>query len=308
MGSLSFRLSKAQMSTIAVASVDTNVSDINDIVFVLALDTDPDLRGRGWTVETIIDRIVKFAQPSPAVAHVELMFPPIMQDDNVHMHRNNNTEMHFATYFGARAGFGSAFNNQRDFYLGKNAARWRAVPISLRDASSRLRSECNAHVNTEYTLLRYICSVPPLRSLTTLLSAKPGDLAHCATLTTRCLRRAFPEMKIKHPSAWYGPATLMLELECEVNCARTRKRFEDSDHYKSVGEDEELSNSMAVLLHGSDDDIHKLSNDNVCNAIFALSYRAVQTGLDIVARRIVQKQLATALLRVSCSQFFAKRS
>eukprot|EP00966_Prymnesium_polylepis_P117425 2713991-Prymnesium_polylepis.1 len=50
-----------------------------------------------------------------------------------------------------------------------------------------------------------------LRGLSCLLSDKPRSPAHCATLTARVLRRAIKD-RLKHPSAWYGPATLFAEL------------------------------------------------------------------------------------------------
>ena len=61
-------------------------------------------------------------------------------------------DMHFATYLGLQAGWGRSFGGQRNFYLGRNAALWRAVPIACSDAASRTRSECAKHESTPYSI------------------------------------------------------------------------------------------------------------------------------------------------------------
>jgi hypothetical protein len=54
-----------------------------------------------------------------------------------------------------------------------------------------------------------------------------------------------------------------------------------------------------VLLHGSDDELRALDADAVALGLHALAMRALEDGLDDVARRLVQKQLAAGLVRVS---------
>tara|TARA_B110000971_G_C19982368_1_gene487979 strand:+ start:271 stop:1137 length:867 start_codon:yes stop_codon:yes gene_type:complete len=272
------------------SAMNNDVSELENLVFVLALESEEDTETKSWSAESALNAIVKFAQPAPAIAHVEILFPPFSE------------EMHFSTYMGTKASYGSAFDNQRSFYLGSNSGRWRAIPLSFANAASRLRSECDIHVGTEYTLLRYMLAVPPFRAITSMFSDKPKDFAHCATLTARCIRRAFPELGIMHPSAWYGPSTLALELDQDTHVLQTRSFLSDRDHNKSVGEEEELSSTMVTLLHGPDEDVRQLPKHAISNAVFALSVRTVQPDLDSVAKRIVQKQLATALLRVSCAR------
>ena len=82
--------------------------------------------------QRLLDLVVAGAQPSPSLLHVELVIPPSSPSE----------EAHFATYLGAKAGWGSSFGDiesNKQFYLHTNAGRWRAVPVCATDAARRLR-------------------------------------------------------------------------------------------------------------------------------------------------------------------------
>ena len=262
-----------------------------DVVFLLLLDGSPEPNPNWTFAEKVLDGIVQLAQPAPAVTHVELLFPP----------SSKHREMHFASYIGAKAGFGSSFHNQRSFYMGANAGQWRAVPITAKQASPRLRKECEKHRNTEYSLIRYIFAVPPLRAISSVLPESTGSPGHCANISAKCLRNALPELQIEHSSSWYGPTTLSLELSSDKHTAATREALEEITSIRSIGEDEKIARAVSTLMHNTDEELKALEPHLVRDAISALALRAVGDGLDDVGRRICQRQLATALLRYSCN-------
>jgi hypothetical protein len=68
---------------------------------------------------------------------------------------------------------------------------------------------------------------------------------------------------------------------------------------ESVVEEETTIRALHVLLNENDDAVAALTTDACERAIRALTLRSVEFGLDEVGRRLVQKQLATALLRFS---------
>lgn len=265
-------------------------NELRSVVYVLALEgaSSPD---PAWGfLERALDSVVQTMQPAPSTTHIELCMAPSSRRD----------DMHFSTYLGSKAGWGASFGGQREFYLGHNAARWRAVPIVCHDASARLRVECAKHVGTPYSLAKYICALPPIRALAGLLSDVPQVPAHCAILTARCLKAALPEIGINHPPAWFGPATLFLELDSEQKRAAFHEKLLESDPIvRAISEDEGETHALHELLNGADENIEKLDQEACVLALHRLTVRSLAQGLDDVARRIVQKQLATALLRFS---------
>jgi hypothetical protein len=268
-----------------------NTSELRNVAYVLALEgsSTPNPEWGFW--EKALDALVQTAQPSPSITHIELCLAPNGRRD----------DMHFATYLGAKAGWGASFGGQKDFYLGHNSSQWRAVPVVAADASTRLRIECGKHVDTPYSLAKYICGVPPFRAFASFLGEQPMTSAHCGILTARCLKRGLVELGIRHAPSWFGPSSLFLELDSERNRATFHQKLVDSDcTVRATVEDELETRAMHTLLNGSDDDIVNNLDDDACTmAIHRLTIRALEHGLDDVARRIVQKQLATALLRHS---------
>ena len=224
--------------------------------------------------------LVQFAQPLPSITHVELVVPAMSQNDN----------MHFATYINERANWGNAFSDSRSFYLGNNAGNWRAIPIVGTGLAQRVRTECDKHTGTAYSIAKYLCAIPPIRSLAFMLSDASMVSAHCASLTARILKRAVPEVFLEHSSSWYGPSTLFIRLSSaslNYGAAVTTTETEDD------------KNTLHHILNESDDNLRTITTAACCKAIKSLALRACEKDIDSITRRVVQKQLATALLRYS---------
>ena len=160
---------KRVLSTVDNQQYDTDSShlearsDLKNVSYVLALEGSPEPNPKLTFFERLLDDVVQTMQPSPAITHIELCMSP----------NASHGDMHFATYFGSRAAWGRDVGGQREFYLGDNASKWRAVPIVCHDASHRLRSECEHHVNTPYSLAKYICALPPVRALAGFIPDQP---------------------------------------------------------------------------------------------------------------------------------------
>ena len=97
--------------------------------------------------EALIDRTVQFAQPVPAVTHVELWMgdqPGDKIEDN-----------HFSTYLGTTRGalWTSGLTDSKKFY---SSAAWSAIPIFAPNVERRVRAECNLHNGTPYLSLIHI--------------------------------------------------------------------------------------------------------------------------------------------------------
>jgi len=259
------------------------------VAYLLALEGSSTPDPAWGLAETALDIAVQLFQPSPAISHVELFLP------------QNNTfdDPNFATYLGCLAGWGKSFGGQRSFYLGRNASLWRAVPIAAQDASDRVRTEAVGHEGTPYSLSRYAMSVPPFRAFSGMLPNGVGAPAHCATLSARVLQRALPERAPMHSSGWYGPSTLFLEMESSNSLEKTREFLKNSTFTTTDCSNYEETNALHMLMGGSDEEVVNLTDAQVQRAITILTERALQPGMDATARRIVQRQLATALLRDS---------
>lgn len=286
------KLSSNELSAIlsSQGSIAVEGSELCSVAYVLALEgaATPNPQWGFW--ETALDAVVQGAQPLPAITHVEICLAPNTIRD----------EMHFATYIGSKAGWGSSFGGQREFYLGHNASNWRAIPFVCTNASSRLRRECGNHIGTPYSVAKYICALPPFRALAFLFSDGAQAPAHCANLTARCIKAAMPELKLSHTSAWFGPSTLFLELDSEWRRSAFHAQLAASDcSVRSVFDIESETHAIQCLLNGSDDAILALQTEACMFAIHRLTIRSLESGLDDVGKRILQKQLATALLRYS---------
>lgn len=268
----------------------------NEMVFLMALEGDaPDPTWKWW--ERLLDTVVQTVQPAPALTHVELVIPAASDAD----------DEHFATYLGKSANWGRGFGDSIDFYLNPtgNGRSWRAVPIVGHGAISRLREECEAHVDTPYgsakRLFNYPFAIPPLRSLAWTLTDEPKADAHCATLTARCLKRALPELFIPEASAWYGPSTLFLEMSRRSRMVSYRDRLAEMATVKALAETEEASRAAEILLRGSDDAVRALGDAECTAGVDMLALKSVGASAegDATIERLTQKQLARALLRAS---------
>ena len=258
---------------------DGAVTSMDDVVFALFLECREDATPGASVAENALSTLIRLMQPMPSMAHVEILIADCKGDP------------HFATYIGRKAGWGVSFGeNPAEFYMKVNAGLWRAVPIVSKNAAARVRAECGWHVDTPYSLARYVCSVPPLRSLAGLLKDGVGDPAHCAALTARCLKRAVGRSSpIKHSSPWYGPSTLWLQL--------THQSHSQASH--DNGASETTLMYTETLLHGKNESIKELNKAEKNEALLHLTNKTLHAarGSDAVGVKLAQKQLATALLR-----------
>ena len=270
------------------------VTPPGDTIYLLGLEADaPE---KTWTFfEVALDALVQASQPAPSLTHVEVVIPP---------HRSDENHIHFATYLGNTSGWNSRYSDQASFYLNRNLSSWRAIPIHAPNAAQNMRNECSAsHVGTPYgspwVLFKYPFSVPPLRSVASLLNDDPQTSAHCASLAARCLRRAIPSVNLTNSSPWYGPSTLYLEMSRRSRMQQYKKVQEDMATIRSDVEIEEESKSAHTLLFESDDRVRGMTLVECRKGVEHLSNRAVEacaTG-DEAIQRLTQNQLAKALLR-----------
>lgn len=267
--------------TNGVQEADQSLETLDDVVFALFLECRHGPIPGASTAENALASLIRAMQPSPSLAHVELLLVDGKED------------AHFATYLGRTAGFGASFGaNQADFYMNQNAGLWRAVPIRAKHAAAKLRAELGWHVDTPYSLARYACSVPPLRAIAGVLSDVVGAPAHCAALTARILKRALAvDSPLTHSSPWYGPSTLYIEL---TTASASAPNVSDAP---SVSDDTAVA--VDGLLHGNSETIFKMGKGPISIAMLHLTNKAMHSAHsnDAVAVRIAQKQLATALLR-----------
>ena len=265
--------------------------------------TDPSPDTPFWT--RVLDSMVQGFQPEPALTHVELFIPPDGLADDVH----------FSTYLGKWADWGSGFPGGGEFYLGKNQLLWRAVPIMAMDAAPRLRRELEAHRETPYgscaTLYRYPFSVPPLRAAAGLLSDTPKVTpAHCASLAARCLKAGLPELGLPNPSAWYGPTTLYLEMTRAGRMRSYAQQRQELEHLRTLPEHECTVDAAETLVMGSDLQVMELDCELCTDAVEHLCDRVVRLGVggDVAQQVEAQQVLGRALVRWSQLQRSAARA
>ncbi len=256
-----------------------------DVVFALFLEPHEPPPGSG--PPSLLDRIVSFVvenlQPSPVMTHVELVVPCRL---------NSSVPVSFATYIGSVSDWQSSRKNNEFYYLTNNANQWRAVPVFGKAAARLVREACDDSVGIKYSLLRYATASKMLRGLAGMMADKTRSPGHCATLTARILRRAIGD-RLKHPSAWYGPATLFAELSEDLQ----QKQVAPETTLMSP----ETASAVDSVLRHSSEDLFSLSDESWMSAIRALTLKtaSAETYGDSAMQKLTQKQLATALLRWS---------
>lgn len=259
----------------------------SDVVYALFLE--PSMAGYSdWSkTECVIDKAVRLFQPSPALAHVELLVPPVPSEEGL--------RTQFATYLGRVSGWQTDKSDGYQYYLAQNAGRWRAVPIFQLNASDKLRRECDMELGVGYSLARYISAVPPGRWVANWVPDRRRSPAHCATLTARVLKNA-QVYAPSHTSAWYGPSTLYRELTHQATWQGERMGAG-----QWTGMATHTAAHVEQLLRGVMDTatVQSVGDARCMDAVHSLTMRACNALLrsDGVAQRTTQIQLATALLR-----------
>ena len=231
-------------------------------------------------MSTCVDLSVQtLGQPNPAQTHCELwVFEKKSTDDN-----------HFGQYLGQTdpqtgkltgALWTSELATSREFYRSRS---WCAVPVYAVNAEERVRAECDVNQGTPYpsvwTLFDYPWSVWPLRSLSGLFKSDGVHAsAHCAALTTRILRHALPEMKIRHNSHWYGPSSLFLELSTPHQMRRALHLQRPPSVVRSQAEDEEDDALLRVLLEQSDEVVAAMTAADSRRAVSIAAINVLKAG------------------------------
>lgn len=256
-----------------------------DVVFALFLEPhQPDAsNGPPSVFDNIIAYIVNHCQPSPVMVHVELVVPSP---------EGTCAPVNFATYIGSKSGWQTNANYNAGYYLGTTANKWRAVPVFGKHAARLVRAACEESCGVEYSLFRYVTAAWGLRKLSSIVPDGSKDPAHCATLVSRVLKRGVSKV-LKHPSAWYGPASLYSELCAELRC---RAIIPEST---SMGDD--ISIHVDTLLRRRDEDVANMNDAEFMSAIRALTLKAsaAEASDDGAMAVMTQTQLANALFRWS---------
>ena len=173
-------------------------------------------------------------------------------------------------------------------------------PIQARKISENLRRVCAESISTPYSLTRYAFSVPPLRSFAGLLPDEPRSPAHCAGLSARLLSESSRDVDLPKPPPWYSPSTLFIEMSRPQRMRKINQHSAAIRHTASIVETEEIAGAIETLLRGSDVAVQTLSAAVSKKAIREMSESVASqrsSKRDAVRERILEKQLARALLR-----------
>ena len=252
--------------------------------------------------EAFVDRTVQFGQPYPAITHCEMWLGEregMPTDDN-----------HFSTYLGAKEGamWTSGMADSARFYgcskpteedLTRRMARssWSAIPVFAVDGAQRLRRECNLHAGTPYPpaflLWQYPMSVWPLRALSGLVDDRINAPAHCAALSARILRTTLPETHtLTHPSHWYGPSSLYLELTTPMRMEATLAREQPT--VRAQVQEEELDRFADTLVQHSDDEVVAMQTEEAHKALRQLAIHVLRAGSRVDEQEVDQDDFREA--------------
>lgn len=253
-----------------------------DVVFALFLEPHDEAGKSPSVFDKFIKYVVSHFQPSPVMVHVELVVPRAPGSDD---------PVNFATYIGDRSDWQKNKANNASYYLEETANKWRAVPVFGNHAARLAREACNKSCNVQYSLFKYVTAAWGIRSFAAMVPDGDRKPAHCATLTSRVLKRAVPGA-IHHPSAWYGPSTLYLDL---ISTLRSHSIYPNSTAIGSA------AGMVDVVLRHRDEDFERMEEQDVLQAIRVLTLKtaAASASDDLAMQVMSQKQLAVALLRWS---------
>lgn len=272
------RVLEARESARAPASAAAGGTGECDLVYVLFEESHQ--CPNAPLAEQLLDFAVATCQPSPELAHCELLIPP----SNKHESR-----VLFCTYLGTTSSWSEDQKDNVYFYLKETRNRWRAVPVFHPGAAAAVRAEADCEVGVSYSLARYLTALRPLRWASWFLSTERRAPAHCATLAARVLGNAIGATA--HNCNYYGPSSLYRELSDRAaqvapglptappNCARAAEKL------------------LRAPIVGST--VASMGDCACQEAVRALTLQAVRdlASADRAAQRTSQKRLADGLLR-----------
>ena len=281
----------------AISEEDPDVVP-TELVFLLALEGNENSDPRIGMVERTVNTLVKTFQPNPVFMHTELFIPT----------EQKGGEVHFSTYLGKHAAWGSEYGNDAAFYMGHNESHWRALPVMGKDALKMTRRSCTeeADVPTPYSLSGYVFSVRPLRAFAQWRDNTVGSPAHCASLCARVLSRAIPAIQLPCSDAWYGPSTLFIELSKQKRMADYHEHItETTPSVISIPEQNEWQQARETLLSGDNEAVRMLSTNACKEAVTHQAHLVIKeraTTTDEARIRVLEKGIARMLIRWSVLQ------
>lgn len=262
--------------------------DGGNVVYALFLEPNNKRKCKFSSWDSILETAIETFQPNPALMHCELLVPPVPSDDE---------RISFATYIGRKSAWQTDKMDSLNYYLIENIDRWRAVPIFELNAANRVRRECDNEIGVEYSMVRYLTAFAPLRWTSKILTDTRRSPAHCATLVARVLKNSAVH-ELARPTASYGPSLLYNEL---IATATQKACSVGSAYCNRVSEKVEAD--LDMLLRGvmSSETIAEIGDEGCKEVVKALTSRTCSALLESEAsmQRMLQKQLATALLRWS---------
>jgi hypothetical protein len=250
-----------------------NFHDAN-VVFVVFLEPTYDENASPFV--KALNYLVRHLQPSPVMAHVELIIPYL------------STPLIFATYLGRVSGWQLDKENNKKYYLSTTANKWRAVPVFGKNIAKGVRDACHQCQHVEYSLFRYVTALWGVRKFASLIPDNYRDPAHCATITARVLNHGAPGI-LMHSSAWYGPSTLYAELCLDLQSKSIMPC--------KTNDEDRVPFDVERLLHLRDEDVAVMPMTDIMSAIRALTFKVLSSKGS--ASVDAQKQLANALFRWS---------
>lgn len=252
----------------------------SDRVYALFLEPHP-IPENSSLASKLVHYAINHFQPSPVMVHVELVIP---------CPEESNEPVNFATYIGEDSKWQVNPKANEKYYLG-NGKVWRAVPVFGDEVSQRARCVCSQSVGIPYSLLRYLTASWPFRDFARWVGNRKRSPAHCATLSARILKESVDGV-LKHPSAWYGPATLYSELRERLSA----QDISPEDTLMSAP----VADAVNCILRKRDEEVLETLDDTKCEDAFhalALKVVASERHGDTASQELAQRQLAVALLR-----------
>ena len=279
-----------------VAQEGEVVSLANPNAAMLFLKADETDANETWS-KTVLDCTVQWLQPLPAITHCEMWVGELV-GTGIGTGTTKSNGNHFSTYLGATKGamWTEGLSDSPGFYgcstpvdetQTSRTARssWSAIPIFALEGTlegvKKLRRECNLHSGTPYPpgflMWNYPLSTWPLRAISGLVDDRINSPAHCAALSARILRTALPHTYVmEHPSHWYGPSSLYLELSTptRMEAALARER----PAVKAKVDEEAFDRLADVLVQHSDDEVAEMRREDAHTALHTLAVHVLRAG------------------------------
>ena len=252
------------------------VNTLEDVVIVMFQE--PDNPPPPGFLNKLIHYLVVHAQPTPSLAHAELLLPTAA------LAPGGGRSPHYATYIGESAGWQSTGT-----FYSTRMSKFRAVPFIQPNVARATERACNQCTEAPYSIMRYLIS-GPLWFMARFCAETPHSPAHCGILVARILKMqtvggactALPS----HPSV-YGPSKLYRTL---------RSWMERTDVVQGSVDSDMASRVLHTIWTESDEAVARLTSDECAEALKVL---IVATFVARGERRKAEIDLASALIRIT---------